>query len=47
MSTVEKKPYIHLSIDDTFEIFKDLAQNAMYYSSIFERLIVKSSWTLE
>ena len=36
MSTVEKKPYIHLSIDDTFEIFKDLAQNAMYYSSIFE-----------
>ena len=33
MSTVEKKPYIHLSIDDTFEIFKDLAQNAMYYSS--------------
>lgn len=43
MSTVEKKPYIHLSIDDTFEIFKDLAQNAMYYSSIFENpwLIVK------
>ena len=34
MSTVEKKPYIHLSIDDTFEIFNDLAQNAMYYSSI-------------
>ena len=39
MSTVEKKPYIHLSIDDTFEIFKDLAQNAMYYSSIFENPI--------
>ncbi len=36
MLAVEKKPYIHLSVDDTFEIFKDLARNAMYYSSIFE-----------